>query len=140
MISNYLRAATHNGDDLEARGNMLIAAAMAGIAFSTTGIGVNTGIIHAASHTVGATYHVHHGTANSILLPHGMRFNASVVPNRMVRIARAMGVNAGGRPEEDVIADGIAAVAKLADDCGLPTRCVTSACPRMRCLRSPREP
>lgn len=122
MISNYLRAATHNGDDLEARGNMLIAAAIAGIAFSTTGIGVNTGIIHAASHTVGAAYHVHHGTANSILLPHGMRFNAAVVPNRMVRIARAMGVNAGGRPEEDVIADGIAAVAKLAADCGLPAR------------------
>ncbi|NWG18975.1 MAG: iron-containing alcohol dehydrogenase [Chloroflexi bacterium] len=122
MISNYLRAATHSGNDLEARGQMLVAATIAGIAFSTTGIGVNTGIVHAVSHTVGAAHHIHHGTANSIMLPHGMRFNAAVVPNRLVRIARAMGVNAGGRPEEAVIADGIAAVAKLAEDCGLPTR------------------
>lgn len=122
MISNHLRAATHSGEDLEARGHMLIAATLAGIAFSTTGIGVNTGIIHAVSHTVGATYHVHHGTANSIMLPHGMHFNAAVAPNRLARIARAMGVNAGGRTEDDVIADGIAAVTKLAADCGLPTR------------------
>ncbi|MEN9935826.1 MAG: hypothetical protein RLZZ387_2405 [Chloroflexota bacterium] len=122
MISNNLRAAVHSGEDLDARGNMLIAAAIAGIAFATTGVGVNLGIVHAISHTVGASHHVHHGTANSIVLPHGMRFNSAVVPNRYVRIARAMGVNAGGRPEEDVIEDGIAAVAQLALDCDLPGR------------------
>lgn len=122
MISNNLRGAVHNGGDLETRGQMLVAAAIAGIAFSTTGVGVNVGIVHAVSHTVGASHHVHHGTANSIMLPHGMRFNSEVVPNRYVRIARAMGVNAGGRPEEDVIEDGIAAVAQLAADCGLPAR------------------
>jgi alcohol dehydrogenase len=122
MISNNLRAAVHSGDDLEARGQMLVAAAIAGIAFSTTGVGVNVGIVHAVSHTVGALHHVHHGTANSIVLPHGMRFNSAVVPNRYVRIARAMGVNAGGRPEGEVIEDGIAAVEQLALDCGLPAR------------------
>ena len=86
------------------------------------GQGVNVGIVHAVSHTVGALHHVHHGTANSIVLPHGMRFNSAVVPNRYVRIARAMGVNAGGRPEGEVIEDGIAAVEQLALDCGLPAR------------------
>jgi alcohol dehydrogenase len=51
-----------------------------------------------------------------------MLFNSVAVPNRFSRIARAMGVNAGGRAEEDVIADGIAAVRSLAGDCLLPAR------------------
>ncbi|HWQ13010.1 MAG TPA: iron-containing alcohol dehydrogenase [Roseiflexaceae bacterium] len=120
MISNNLRAAVHSGADLDARGNMLVASCIAGIAFSSGG--GSLGIVHAIAHSVGGVFEVHHGTANAIVLPHGMRFNSAVVPNRYVRIARAMGVNAGGRPEQDVIEDGIAAVAQLAADCGLPAR------------------
>ena len=120
MISNNLRAAVHSGGDIDARGNMLVASCIAGIAFSSGG--GSLGIVHAIAHSVGGVFEVHHGTANSIVLPHGMRFNRSAVPNRFSRIARAMGVNAGGRPEEDVIEDGIDAVLKLATDCGLPTR------------------
>lgn len=118
MISNNLRAAVHTGDDMEARGQMLLASCMAGMAFSSALLG----IVHAMSHTIGGQFDVHHGTANAILLPHGMRFNSVVVPNRYSRIARALGVNAGGRAEEHVIEDGIAAVTALAADCGLPTR------------------
>ena len=51
-----------------------------------------------------------------------MRFNSEAVPNRFSRIARAMGVNAGGRAEGHVIDDGIEAVRLLADDCRLPKR------------------
>jgi alcohol dehydrogenase class IV len=120
MISNNLRAAVYSGGDLEARGNMLIASCIAGIAFSSGG--GSLGIVHAIAHSVGGVFAVHHGTANSIVLPHGMRFNSTAVPNRYSRIARAMGVNAGGRPEQDVIEDGVAAVAQLALDCGLPMR------------------
>jgi alcohol dehydrogenase len=120
MISNNLRAATHSGQDIEARGQMLIASCIAGMAFSSGG--GSLGIVHALAHSLGGVYQVHHGTANAILLAHGMRFNCELVPNRFSRIARAMGVNAGGRAEEDVIADGIAAVEALVVDCGLPTR------------------
>ncbi|GAB4115066.1 MAG: iron-containing alcohol dehydrogenase [Roseiflexaceae bacterium] len=120
MISNNLRAATHSGQDIEARGQMLIASCIAGMAFSSGG--GSLGIVHALAHSLGGVYQVHHGTANAILLAHGMRFNCELVPNRFARIARAMGVNAGGRAEEDVIADGIAAVEALVIDCGLPTR------------------
>src|SRR6185503_18259218 len=108
IISNHLRTATHNGEDLEARGQMLVASCIAGIAFSSGG--GSLGIVHALAHAVGGAFEVHHGTANSILLPHGMQFNSVAVPNRFSRIARALGVNAGGRAEEDVIADGVEAV------------------------------
>jgi alcohol dehydrogenase class IV len=122
MISNNLRAATFGGEDLEARGNMLVASCIAGVAFSSGFQGANVGVIHATAHAIGAAFHVHHGTAIAIMLPHGMRFNSTAVPNRFSRIARAMGVNAGGRPEDDVIEDGISAVAALAAECGLPMR------------------
>jgi alcohol dehydrogenase class IV len=118
IIANHLRAATHSGEDLEARGQMLVASCIAGMAFSSGFLG----IVHAMAHSVGGSFEVHHGTANAILLPHGMRFNSVAQPNRYVRIARALGVNAGGRPEEDVIEDGIAAVAALAAECGVPSR------------------
>jgi alcohol dehydrogenase len=120
MISNSLRDATYEGDDLDARGSMLVAACIAGIAFSSGG--GSLGLVHALAHAVGGAFDVHHGTANAIILPHGMGFNSVAVPNRFARIARAMGVNSGGRPEEDVIADGIEAVRVLAADCGLPSR------------------
>lgn len=120
LISNNVRAATQTGDDMEARGNMLVASCIAGMAFSSGG--GSLGIVHAIAHAIGGQFEVHHGTANAIVLPHGMRFNSPVVPNRYARIARAMGVNAGGRAEEDVIEDGIAAVSALLVDCGLPTR------------------
>jgi alcohol dehydrogenase class IV len=118
MIGTHLRAATHTGHDMEARGQMLVASCMAGMAFSSGFLGV----VHAMAHAVGGMFEVHHGTANAILLPHGMRFNSVAVPNRFARIARALGVNAGGRAEEDVIADGIEAVRSLAADCLLPVR------------------
>jgi alcohol dehydrogenase len=118
LLKKHLRVAVQHGDDLEARGQVLIAAAMAGIACGNSLFGV----IHALAHAVGAKFHVHHGTLNSILMPVGMRFNSTVVPQIYVQIAQALGVQADGRPEDEVIAAGIAAVEALAQDCGLPTR------------------
>lgn len=117
MIATHLRDAVYTSDE-EARGQMLLASCMAGIACANSFFGV----IHALSHAVGGKFAVHHGTANAIFMPHGMRFNSAVVPERYVRIARAMGVNAGGRSDQEVIDDGIAAVSTLSSDCGLPTR------------------
>lgn len=118
LIANNLRDAVQSGNDIDARGHMLIAACMAGMACANSYFGV----IHALAHAIGGKFHVHHGTAISIFMPVGMRFNSAVVPDRYVRIARAMGVNAGGRSDKEVIADGIGAVATLALDCGLPAR------------------
>jgi alcohol dehydrogenase len=117
LISNHLRDAVRNGGDLEARGQLLIASCMAGIAFSNSFLGA----VHALSHAVGGKFAVHHGTLNALFLPHVMRYNSSYAAERYVRIAKALGVNAGGRSNEEVIADGIAAVHTLVAECNLPT-------------------
>ena len=119
MISNNLRDATYDGDDMGARGALLIAACIAGMAFSSSG-GASLGMVHAAAQAIDGAFGLPHSMLSSVVLPYGMQFNSVAVPNRFARIARYMGVNSGGRPEEDVIADGIDAVRLLAADCGLP--------------------
>jgi alcohol dehydrogenase class IV len=120
MIANHLRAATHTGDDLEARGAMLVASCLAGAAFSSGG--GSLGIVHALSHAIGGRTGAHHGTINAILLPHGMRFNAGVSGSRLARLAWQLGVNTGGRTEQVVIDEAIDAVRDLAAECDLPLR------------------
>lgn len=61
-----------DGQDLEARGKMLEASCMAGIAFSNCALG----IVHSIAHTFGAEYGVPHGLANAIVLPYGIQFNS----------------------------------------------------------------
>jgi alcohol dehydrogenase class IV len=118
MIATHLRDAVQEGNNPEPRSQMLLASCMAGIACSNSLFGV----VHAFAHAIGGKYPIHHGTLNAIILPFGMEYNAPIAPERYVRIARAMGVNAGGRSDEEVIADGISAVRRLAADCSLPLR------------------
>ena len=68
MMLKSLPAAVRDGTDLEARGATLIAASLAGVAFSHSMVGV----VHAMAHACGGLYGTPHGTANAILLPHGM--------------------------------------------------------------------
>lgn len=61
---------------------------MAGMAFSQSGLGIN----HAIAHQLGGKFHVAHGLANAILLPHVIRFNAKNdirARKRYARIAKA---------------------------------------------------
>lgn len=86
-IRRWLPKAVQNGSDLEARSNMLIAATIAGIAFSNSGVG----IVHACSHAMGAILGVAHGLANSLMLPHGVRYNLERVPHKRAVLAAALG-------------------------------------------------
>lgn len=118
MIAANLRQAVHHGEDLEARGNMLLAANMAGMAFSNALLG----IVHAMAHPCGGRYGVPHGVANSILLPYGMQYNLSACTSRLAEIAAALGVDTRGMEDDATAVAGIEAVRQLARDCGLPTR------------------
>ncbi len=74
-------------DDLEARGAMLVASFLAGVAFNHTGVG----IVHAMSHALGGVYHIPHGIANSIMLPLGMEYNLETSAARFARMAETIG-------------------------------------------------
>lgn len=118
LIKAFLPKAVENGKDMMARGEMLIAANMAGIAFSNAQVGV----VHALAHSVGARFKVHHGLANSILLPACLRYNADACGEVYLDVLSALGVNIEGiQPDKtgDVVADKIIEFTKKL---GLPQR------------------
>lgn len=72
MVFKYLTRAVENGkNDPEAREKMHNASCIAGMAFANAFLGVN----HSLAHKIGAEFHVPHGRANAILLPHVIRYN-----------------------------------------------------------------
>jgi len=74
LILDALPRVMADGSSLSARTAMANAATIAGLAFSNAFVGVN----HALAHAVGAHFHLSHGRANGIFLPHVMRYNAAI--------------------------------------------------------------
>jgi len=109
LIMKNLVRAVENGDDIEARGGMLVAATMAGIAFTHSMVGV----VHAMAHAAGAHYRVPHGVANGILLPHGLDYNFDFIYEKLARLAPVMGVTAQGISDEDAARNVIAAIRSM---------------------------
>ncbi len=75
-----------NDAHLEARGMMLNAAMMGAVAFQK-----DLGVIHSCAHALSTVANLHHGLANAIMLPAGLRFNASVASERMATMAQVVG-------------------------------------------------
>jgi alcohol dehydrogenase class IV len=96
--------------------NMQLAANMAGMAFTNTRLG----IVHAIALPPSALFHVPHGMANAILLPHGMQFNLIGNPKKFVDIAYAMGEYVEGLTPMEAAELSVDAVMKLANDIGAP--------------------
>jgi alcohol dehydrogenase class IV len=116
LIGTHLRRAMKKGDDLEARDGMALAALLAGLAFSNVGVAA----VHALEYPIGGALHVSHGAGNGLLLPHVMRFNLSAKPKEFATIARLLGEDTSGLPEQKAAERAITAVEKLRDDIGIP--------------------
>lgn len=88
LIAKALPRAFANGKDIEARGKMLVAAAMGGVAFQK-----DLGATHSLAHPLSALCGMHHGTANALCLPHVMAFNAQRMPGLYRRVGLACGLD-----------------------------------------------
>ena len=83
IIKKYLQKAFSNGEDIEARGNMLAASSMGSIAFQK-----GLGAIHSLSHPVGALYNTHHGLTNAVFMPYVLKKNRNVIENKLIALSR----------------------------------------------------
>jgi alcohol dehydrogenase len=87
FIAGNIRQAWSNGDNVEARTNMMIGALQAGMAFSNSSVA----LVHGMARPIGAYFHVPHGISNAALLPTVIEFSIPGNPKRYAEIAEAMG-------------------------------------------------
>ena len=87
IVDAYLERAYRDGHDLEARAQMLAAAAMGATAFQK-----GLGAIHALSHPIGAVHRTHHGTTNATVMASVLDFNRPAVEGRLAAAARYLGL------------------------------------------------
>lgn len=90
LVKEYLPRAYADGTDIEARAQMMSAAAMGATAFQK-----GLGAIHALSHPIGAIYHTHHGTTNAVCMPAVLRFNKPAIEGVIAQAANYLGIEGG---------------------------------------------
>jgi alcohol dehydrogenase len=88
VISSGLKTAYHNGEDIDARETVQVGATMAMVA----GMNAHMGLCHAMVMPICALYHMPHGRACGMVLPHVLAYNAEVAGEKVVDIFRAMGM------------------------------------------------
>ncbi|AHK44909.1 MULTISPECIES: iron-containing alcohol dehydrogenase [Ensifer] len=110
LVKEYLPRAYKDGTDIEARANLMSAAAMGAVAFQK-----GLGAIHSLSHPVGAIYNTHHGMTNAVVMPPVLRFNRSAIEDRIVRAAAYLGISGGFDGFYDY-------VLKLREELGVPDK------------------
>ncbi len=115
LIGSSLVRAFQQGDDLEARQNMMRASLYGGLCLGP----VNTAAVHALAYPLGGEFGVPHGASNAVLLPHVLEFNLSAMPERYAEIAMALGAPAHPDPVQTARA-GIERIRELMQRCGLP--------------------
>ncbi|RUM24253.1 iron-containing alcohol dehydrogenase [Rhizobium vallis] len=108
LVKEFLPRAYKEGTDLEARANMMSAAAMGAVAFQK-----GLGAIHALSHPIGAVYNTHHGMTNAVVMPAVLRFNRAAIEEKIGRAAAYLGISGGFDGFYDY-------VLKLRSDLGVP--------------------
>jgi alcohol dehydrogenase class IV len=99
LVFGYLSRAVKDGTDAKARSQLHDASCIAGMSFTNAGLGIT----HSLAHALGGVFHIAHGRANALLLPHVIVFNASNTKAalRYAKMAELLGL----RP--DSVADGV---------------------------------
>lgn len=116
LISRNLGAAYANGDNLEARSNMLLGSLLAGKTLATAGVG----LVHAMAYPLGGMFNIPHGLANAVLLPYVMEYNLIADFNKFAVIAEVMGEDLEGLPVREAAYKAVDAVSQLSCEVNIP--------------------
>jgi choline dehydrogenase len=115
-VGQWLRIAFANGQDVEARSKMAMAAMLAGLAYGSE----SAGAVHAMAQTFGGVFDVHHGCLTGIMLAPCSAYNLLGNPAKYARIAVALGEDVRGLSTLEAARRGVAAMEALTRDLEFP--------------------
>jgi 1,3-propanediol dehydrogenase/alcohol dehydrogenase len=115
-IGAYLPRLVSNPADVEAAERMLMAANLAGQAFTHAGLG----LVHSLGEPLGAYHRVSHGLSCALFLPVVMEYNVEAASTGYARIAAALGEDVGDMPISEAAVASVTAVRRLLKNIGLP--------------------
>ncbi len=118
LLASYRDAGSPGGNNLEARSEMLLGAHLAGASIAN----VTLGLHHGLCHVLGGSANVPHGIANSIILPHVLRFNADATAELLLPAVEALGLPTTGVDPTGVVVWLASAIADLSAQMNLPSR------------------
>ena len=116
ILGENIRTAYHNGENIVARGEMLLASCMAAFSFQK-----GLGAVHSIAHQLSTDAPIPHGVANAILLPHVMEFNLPHVIEKYADVADALGVNLEGMSKDEAACAAIDEIRELNTELNMPT-------------------
>jgi alcohol dehydrogenase class IV len=116
LIYKNIRIAFAKGDNMDARTAMMEGALLAGIAFANAGVTA----VHAFAYPIGAEFHIPHGIANTLMLPHVIRFNVLGNLEKFAQLAKPFGLPTEGLDNLAIVDKVVAAIDRLADDIRVP--------------------
>ncbi len=116
LIHKHIRAAYTDGKDIEARYGMIMASYISGINLAIASVN----LVHALAHTLGGTYGIGHGIANSLFLPYVMEFNRISCRDKFAKVASLMGEDVSGLSTDEASIKAVQAVRRLIKDLNIP--------------------
>ncbi|NWG20334.1 MAG: iron-containing alcohol dehydrogenase [Chloroflexi bacterium] len=117
LISQNIRQAWSNGNNIEAREKMMLGAMQAGIAFSNSSVA----LVHGMSRPIGAYFHIAHGVSNAALLAVVTEFSLVGDPQRYADVAAAMGEPVDGLSLMEAADRSVTAIRRLVRDIRIPS-------------------
>ena len=118
LLGGAVEAAVHDGDNRQARADMLLGSMLAGQAFANSPVAA----VHALAYPIGGHFKIPHGLSNALVLAHVLRFNAVVAPGPYAEIAPAVFPALADMGPQEAAAAFAEEMAGLAARCGLEAR------------------
>lgn len=118
LIFDNIFKVYENGNDMEARKNMLYASYLAGCAFTKSYVGY----VHAVAHTLGGRYNVPHGLANAVLLPYVLEDYGSSAYKKLHELAVSVGISNFSESDRVGAEKFITAIKKMNEKMNIPKK------------------
>jgi alcohol dehydrogenase len=116
LIYGNIRTAYAKGDNLLARTAMMEGALLAGIGFANAGVTA----VHAFAYPIGAEFHIPHGIANTLMLPHVIRFNVLGNLDKFAKLAPSFCISTSGLDKLHIVDKVVEVIDRLTDDLRVP--------------------